>query len=55
MSEESKELILITLERLRELQDKELKLESLFYHGIDCWDGYSASVDTYNEWRHSDE
>lgn len=55
MSDESKAMILITVERYEELEDKELKLESLYQHGVDNWDGYGDSCDTYNEWVHGDE
>ena len=55
MSEEGTPMILITVERFNELEDAELKLESLYQHGVDNWEGYSDSCDTYNEWRHGDE
>jgi hypothetical protein len=51
----SKEMILVTVERFTELEDKELKLESLYQHGVDNLDGYGDSVDTYNEWVHGDD
>ena len=55
MSDESKAMILITVERFEELEDKELKFEALYQQGVDNWDGYGEAMEIYNEWVHGDD
>lgn len=49
MSDEQKEMILITRERFDELEHAELKLEALMQHGVDNWDWYEEAMETLAE------